>query len=188
MNRNIRILVIAVLIGIHFIIGLRTIYRLSPTYDEPLHLAAGYSYLRTGEYYLNIYDHPPLAEMIAALPLLVMKPTLLMQHPSWGAYQQYSFANLFLYHNRVDAERMLNSGRIMILILSCILGIMVYVWSAQLYGSAAGVCACVLYVFSSTFLAHGTLVTTDLTVVLFFFLTVYCFWRWFRNPASHRWR
>ena len=41
----------------------------SPTYDEVAHLPAGYSYLRWDDYRLNP-QHPPLAKMLAALPLL----------------------------------------------------------------------------------------------------------------------
>ena len=178
MNRSMVIASVVVLLGAHFILGMTAINRLSPTYDEPLHLAAGYSYLRTGNYYLNIYDHPPLAEMIAALPLLSMKPVLLTSHPSWGEYRQYSFANLFLYHNRVDAEKMLNSGRMMILLFSCLLGFAVYYWGKQMYGTPAGIAGLILYCFCSTFIAHGSLVTTDLVFVLFYFLSMYALWRW----------
>ena len=41
----------------------------SATYDEVAHLPAGYSYLHWGDYRLNP-QHPPLAKMLAALPLL----------------------------------------------------------------------------------------------------------------------
>jgi hypothetical protein len=41
----------------------------SATYDEVAHLPAGYSYLHWDDYRLNP-QHPPLAKMLAALPLL----------------------------------------------------------------------------------------------------------------------
>jgi hypothetical protein len=184
MNRKLEIAVVVALLGIFVLLGLDTIRHLSPTYDEPLHLAAGYSYLKTGRYYLNIYDHPPFAEMTAALPLVFMRPLLLTQHPAWENYRQYSFANVFLYSNRVDAEKMLNAGRKMMLLLSCLLGFAVYLWSRELYGVFPGVLALALYVFSSMFLANGTLVTTDLSMALFYFLGVYAFWKWARYPSS----
>jgi hypothetical protein len=183
MKKKWHLLIVSGLLLIYFLLGLDTIFHLSPTYDEPLHLASGYSYLRTANYYLNIYDHPPFAEMLAALPLIFMKPVLLTQHPSWMNYQQYSFANLFLYHNRIDAERMLNTGRIMILLLSCLLGFMVYLWAGELYGKTCGIFGLVLYTFSSIFLAHGTLVTTDLAFTFFYFLSIYSFWRWTKRPG-----
>jgi len=41
----------------------------SATYDEPVHLSAGYTYLRWQDYRLNP-EHPPLVKKLAALPLL----------------------------------------------------------------------------------------------------------------------
>jgi hypothetical protein len=43
--------------------------RQSPTFDETAHLAAGASYLRTGDFRLNP-EHPPLLKALAALPAL----------------------------------------------------------------------------------------------------------------------
>jgi hypothetical protein len=37
----------------------------SPTFDEPVHLVAGRSYLRTREFKVNL-QHPPLLEELAA--------------------------------------------------------------------------------------------------------------------------
>src|SRR6185295_8808577 len=43
----------------------------SPTYDETVHLFAGYSYLKWGDYRINP-EHPPLVKMLAAAPLLLL--------------------------------------------------------------------------------------------------------------------
>ena len=43
--------------------------RESITVDEPEELGAGYSYWMTGDFRMNP-EHPPLAKMVAALPLL----------------------------------------------------------------------------------------------------------------------
>ncbi len=169
--------IVFVIIFGHFCLGFDTINNLAPTYDEPLHLTAGYSYLKTGRYYLNVYDHPPFAEMFSAIPLIFMKPILLTQHPTWERYQQYSFANLFLYHNRVDSEKMLNSGRIMMLLLSCVLSLAIFFWSKELYGLSSGILSIFLYCFSSAFISHGSLVTTDLPLTLFYFLSLYSFYK-----------
>ena len=47
--------------------------QISATYDEPQHLAAGYTYLRYQDYRLNP-EHPPLSKKVAALPLLALNP------------------------------------------------------------------------------------------------------------------
>ncbi len=46
-------------------------YRQSATFDEPVHLAAGWSYLSAGDFRMNP-EHPPLLKEWAALPLLAM--------------------------------------------------------------------------------------------------------------------
>ena len=53
------------------------------TYDEAVHLAAGFSYLTTGDYQLNP-EHPPLSKMLAAIPLLFLKPHLPVEDASWS--------------------------------------------------------------------------------------------------------
>lgn len=45
----------------------------APTYDEPVHLAAGYSYWRFHDFRLNP-EHPPLVKLLAAATLLADPP------------------------------------------------------------------------------------------------------------------
>jgi len=52
-------------------LGLGSVLQKSPTYDETVHLFAGYSYLRWGDYRVNP-EHPPLVKMLAAAPLLAL--------------------------------------------------------------------------------------------------------------------
>src|SRR5450759_5381840 len=39
----------------------------SQTWDEGIHISAGYSYLKFGDYSWNV-EHPPLVKMVSALP------------------------------------------------------------------------------------------------------------------------
>lgn len=192
-ERAASIVLIAAAFAAHGFFAGRSIRAQSPTYDEPVHLAAGYAYLATGDYRLNSFDHPPFAEMWAALPLLAMKPMVHVGHPYWAELTryQYPFSDIFLYHNRVDAERMIHAGRWMVLLLSFALGALILLWAAQLYGLRAGVAALWLWACFPSFIAHGTFITTDMAMVLFFTLTMYALWRWERaRDASKRfpWR
>src|SRR5713226_9554801 len=82
----------------------------SQIYDEAVHLAAGFSYLTTGDYRLNP-EHPPLSKMLAAVPLLFLKPHLPVEDASWKNGDALYFGAIFLYLNRVDAETMLFRAR-----------------------------------------------------------------------------
>src|SRR5438309_8384159 len=59
---------IGLLLVLFFIIqGIFFIRANSPTYDEAMHVAAGYSYLATGDFRLEP-ENPPLIKEILALP------------------------------------------------------------------------------------------------------------------------
>ena len=47
----------------------------SQTWDEGIEIAGGYRYLKTGEY-CHFNENPPLARILAALPLLWLNPAL----------------------------------------------------------------------------------------------------------------
>jgi len=61
-------LLIVFFLGLFTVVALGAIKNQSPTIDEPVHLLAGYSYLKWGDYRVNP-EPPPLAKMLAALPL-----------------------------------------------------------------------------------------------------------------------
>src|ERR671935_109539 len=75
--------------------------RLSATSDEPLHLAAGYSYWQTRDFRMNP-EHPPLAKLVAALPLLALHPHFEAAGPNWNQGIEDRFAFPFLYGNDAD--------------------------------------------------------------------------------------
>ncbi|MBN1622567.1 MAG: glycosyltransferase family 39 protein [Endomicrobiales bacterium] len=180
---NITFAAVLLLFIINIVFSLSTITYLSPTYDEHIHLTAGYSYWNTKDYRLNAFDHPPLAEMWAAIPLIFMRPIFPINHPYWNEVwkYQYPFSDLFMYKNKTDPEKALNSGRRMILVFSLFLGLFIYFWSKELFGIKQAVLALFLWAFSSLFIAHGTLVTTDMALTLFYFTTMYFTWKWWKQ-------
>src|SRR5256885_15581866 len=70
--------------------------KLSATSDEVAHLPAGYTYWKTHDLRLNP-EHPPLAKLLAALPLLALRPKLDTTWPEWQTAQEYTFGYGFLY-------------------------------------------------------------------------------------------
>src|SRR5207248_5100608 len=84
--------------------ALLAVPRLSATSDEAVHLAAGYSYWQTRDFRMNP-EHPPLAKLIAALPVQFLHPKFDTGGNDWKTADQYPFGFRFLYAN--DADRLL---------------------------------------------------------------------------------
>src|SRR5258708_8995853 len=73
--------------------------------------------------------------------------------------------------------RLLFRGRLSVVALAMILAVAVFLWARRLWGLPAGFLALFLCVLNTDVLAHGHLVTNDLPVVLFVFLSVIAFER-----------
>jgi Dolichyl-phosphate-mannose-protein mannosyltransferase len=155
--------------------------QLSATTDEGVHLAAGYSYWRTHDFRINP-EHPPLAKLVAAIPLLALRPALDIRYDDWKTAAEYDFGFHFLYSN--DADRLLFWSRSGMVALAAIGLIVTYCWARDLFGKAAGLAAATMYAFSPNLLAHGTLITTDVPLAVFTLLTLYLFWRGGETQSS----
>jgi len=146
-----------------------------------VHLTAGYLYWKEHRFDYNAI-HPPLANILNAIPLLfyrslklpVLKPDI---------KNEWAVSEDFLYRNTLDAEKMLNQSRLVTLLLSCMLGWLIFYWSKKMFSLGGGIISLLLFAFSPNILAHSRLVTTDLTVTFFIFLSTYFFWEFINYPS-----
>ena len=168
------------LICVFCVQALLALSRLSATTDEPVHLSAGYSYWQTLDFRLNP-EHPPLAKLVAALPLLVLKPNLDTSSIDWTEASEYPFGFAFLYGN--DADRILFWGRVPMIVLAALGGWITFLFARDLFGPPAGAFAAGLYCFCPNLLAHGMLITTDVPLAAFTVLTLYLFWKRCKKPS-----
>ncbi len=154
----------------------------SQTIDEGVHLAAGYSYLKTGDFRLNP-EHPPLLKELAAFPLLFFGDKINQPFGSetWSDANQWLFAKEILYESELSADTILLLGHIPIMLLSVLLGIFVFKWSRELFGIYGGLLALTLYCFSPTIIAHSRYVTTDVGMAAFYFITIYYFYKYLKE-------
>src|SRR2546422_3302120 len=146
--------------------------KLSATADEALHLACGYSYWQTRDFRMEP-ETPPTAKLLAALPLLFIRPKFDTSSEIWakGEAAQSLFGFIFLYEN--NADRLLFWARIPMILLAAVGAAVTFLWATDLFGPSAGVFAAGLYAFSPNLLAHGMLVTSDVPVATFTVLTLY---------------
>ena len=155
----------------------------SAAFDEEYHIAAGYAYLRTGDFRMST-SHPPLVDTFSAIPLLFLDDLVLpTDHPSWAERDYFIFSDVFLWQANDNAQEILVNGRFPIIFLATILVAALFWWARQMAGAGAGWIALVLAAFDPNLIANGRLITTDLGVTLFLALTMWRLWCWLKTPS-----
>ena len=157
----------------------------SPTADENFHLVAGYSYLKWGDYRINP-EHPPLAKLWAALPLLAVDVNdaplsreardRVQENGKYG----WLLANQWLFSSN-DAEKLFFLAKIPMVLLGALLGLLVFCWARELYALPGAFAALAIYVLDPNMLAHSAIVHTDVPFAMAFFGGTYFFWRTLRE-------
>lgn len=190
---------VVLVLAAHFTLLVFTAREKSATSDEPYHIARGVSALFSGDFRMSV-AHPPLVNVIAALPLLAFRDLEIpYADPAWWnpraaePERKDRFSKLILWvHDRGpwrgnrDPLAIIFWTRFPIMVLSVILGALVYFWSARLWGAPGGLFSLLLYAFSPTVLAHASLNTTDLGSALFIFLFALTLDYHLRSPSMPR--
>ncbi len=169
------------------------------TFDETVHVAAGYSYLTQKDYRLNP-EHPPLIKDLAAFPLLFLNPdqekisssglNFPKDHPSWTQenppqwWDQFNFASQFLYHSGNNPDQILFWSKIPMILLLIFFGWFLFFWAKKIFGKKTALLTLFLFSFSPTFLAHGRLITTDVGAALGIVLATYFWLNFLKNPSK----
>ena len=150
----------------------------SVTIDEFSQVPVGLYMLRTGDFSLDPIN-PPLTRMIAALPLW-LRPPVFNPPPNtshWG------MGYVLMEQNRQDYQAIFVRARDAMIVFTGLLGALVFVWAAQLYGWHAGLAALTLFAFSPNMLAYAHLATLDMSGALGATATAYATWRMLERPS-----
>ena len=155
----------------------------SPTCDEfSHHVASGYSYLLTRDFRLDP-GSPPLPRMLAALPLLAIQAKAPLNHSSWTKGDAPEFSRQFFQVYNHSLGLFIFLARIPTLLLSIFFGLSVFLISRKLLGDTAGLVSLALYCFCPDILAHSGLATADLAISFFFFLALYFYSNYLKEPG-----
>jgi hypothetical protein len=153
--------------------------RESITIDEVAHIGAGVSYLQRLDMRMN-EEHPPLAKVVAALPLVMRGIHADYAHVSWtfsaGIFHQYLGEWVFghwLVMRWNDPYATVFWARVPMLLLTLALGAVVFVFGSRLGGPWGGLLCVCAYTTMPAFLAFGPLVITDIAVTLFCVLVIW---------------
>ena len=152
----------------------------SQTFDESYHLLGGYSYLKTGRI-PGHSEHPPLAQIASAWPLLFFGLRV-PEVRSIDAAEELRREREFLYGSPYPADTLLLVTRSAHLLITLLLGALIAWWTRARFGAAAGLAALWLYVFDPNFLAHGRYTTTDVPAAACFLLGCLAWNRFLANP------
>jgi len=163
--------------------------RESVTVDEVAHIGAGLSYLQKLDLRFN-EEHPPLAKVLAALPLVLRGTHADYSHISWTFSDAFFPAYLgeWVFGDWVrtkwnDPVSVLAWARVPMLVVAVILGWVLFVYARRLGGDWAGLLCLSVYVSTPAFIAFAPLVHTDMAVTLFSLMTLWRFAEIWQNPS-----
>jgi hypothetical protein len=173
-------LALPLLVAAQAIVLFTTARQESQTWDEAMHLAAGFAYWERADFTLNP-QHPPLHKLLAALPLRFAAVDL----PPRGALDEIAYGRTFLFENRTPWRRMLALGRAASMLLALGLTVAAAWWTRRRFGALAALLAATLIASDPNLLAHGRYVTTDLALAFWFFLAC-ALWLDYAESGSRR--
>jgi dolichyl-phosphate-mannose--protein O-mannosyl transferase len=163
--------------------------RQSVTIGEVAHIGAGVSYVQTLELRLN-EEHPPLPKVLAAIPLVLRGIHADYSHISWRVSDKFvpSFLGEWVFGEYLltkwnNPATVLAWARLPMLLLTLVLGWVLFVYARRLGGDWGGLLCLSVYVSTPAFLAFGPLVHTDIPVTLFTLLTLWRFAEIWQDPS-----
>ena len=152
--------------------------------DEVGHVPAGVAHWQTGTFGLYRVN-PPLARMLAALPVLAARPHTKLDRMNlrpgvrsdWDVGRDFAEVNQVRYFDLICLARLPG-------VLWSLLGlVLIYRWGKELYGRAAGCLAATLWCFDPTALAFAQVVTPDIPASVAGLAATYAFWKYLRRPG-----
>jgi len=163
--------------------------RESVTIDEVAHIGAGVSYLQKLDMRMN-QEHPPLAKLLAAMPLVVRGVHADYSQVSWPfslklfnqMLGEWVFGH-WLIARWNDPVATVFWARLPMLCLTLVLGIVVFAYGSRLGDPWGGLLCLCAYATMPTMLAFGPLVLTDMAITLFAVLTLWAFASMWRSPS-----
>lgn len=177
----------ALLLSAYLIQGVWASTRKSPAFDETGDIAAGLSYVQTGQVRANL-QHPPLMKWMPGVALWLSGVRLpdspAVRHMLDGHGGERAVGSELLATAGVD--RVLLLARLPFLLCATLLGALLFVWGRELAGDAAGLAALLIYVLDPNVMAHGYLATMDTGLAAFAMLFFYALWRYVKAPDTRR--
>ncbi|MDP3770277.1 MAG: glycosyltransferase family 39 protein [Candidatus Sungbacteria bacterium] len=181
-------LIAGLILAAMFVLMLTSILNEPPIIDEVPHIAAGLGYVTQLDFRLNP-EHPPLIKVLGALFAHVFaQPRFPIESRFWQTdiNGQWDQGAHLLYDVGNNPDAIMLWARIPVILLTCLLGWLLYDWTRKRFGTTTGTISLLLYAFSPTMLAHGRYLTTDLGAAFGFFIGITAFLAFLERPDMRR--
>jgi 4-amino-4-deoxy-L-arabinose transferase-like glycosyltransferase len=157
------------------------------TIDETLIIPSGYYYLKSRTFYIEP-DHPPLSKLLAGLPLVFLPletPELRDLKSKPSPDQTLIAADRFWTTNRQEFESVFFWARVPMVIVTLLIGALIFIFAHQLFNLRAGMLAVALFSLEPTILAHGRVVK-DIYVAFVYLLFFFVLYLYGSRPSLRR--
>jgi len=166
-------------------LAIQSMRQKSVTYDEGTYYGLGKYIVQHHRWDTeNLVLHPPLSYYLHSIPLFIFRSANIANEARKKlVLRSRGIIPITEKLKPLDYFPLLFQTRIVIVLLSVLLGFYVFKWSKELYGQQAGLLALFLYSFNPDILAHSRLITLDLVLACFSFIAIYYFWLFIKEPT-----
>jgi hypothetical protein len=174
------------LLGTYTLLAFTDLARDSITFDEMGHLTGGFSSWVERDHRL-FQQNGQFPKRWGTLALLVRNVRLpSTDQACWWNSDLDDFGHQFLYETGNDLDAILLCSRTTMVVIGALLGTVVFFWSRYLFGHVGACISLALCTFHPSLLAHGRLVTSDVTAALTFVLALLCLWEILHTVSAGR--
>ncbi|WP_407655678.1 phospholipid carrier-dependent glycosyltransferase [Amycolatopsis rhabdoformis] len=152
----------------------------TPTIDEPVYVGTAVVYLDRHSLRYNP-EHPPLGKLIIAAGVAFAGVHL---DPAFAG-DETQLGRQVLYESGADPGHVLLLGRLPMIVLTLLFGLVVFAFARDLAGPVGGLLALALYAFSPDLIAYGSLATLDVPMAGFLLTAAWLVWRARRRPVRY---
>jgi hypothetical protein len=164
------------LLGFYVVMALSASLQKGLSFDEGEEIAVGYGIWLRKDFRME----PANGDLIkrwATLPLLLSRPAFpATDDPHWREGKSYELAYAFFFQQGNDPRALLRQCRSMIVVVGVAAGLLVFLCARELFGKVGGLISLTLFVSSSSMLAFGAIVSTEMTVCFTLLGSAWCVW------------
>jgi len=170
-------LAVVILLVVYWLMAYQGLRATTLTADEGFHLVSGYAYWTEQDFRYQS-ENGNLPQRMGAVPLLFFKEKpLLPETPARVNGNHFDLATQFLWQSGNHPEALLLAGRVFMLSVAGLgLCLAVYLCARRRWGPLGGLLSLTLACFSPDLLAHGGLITSDVSFALCMLLSLVCVW------------